>query len=182
MDKNNQHQSFKEKYLNQKVILIIVLIIVIIGAGGAIFVTKASDNPTFCKTCHNMEPYYKSFAEEGFLANKHADADLNCHSCHESSLVAQGKELVLYVSGNFEDPMGKREFPQEFCIECHNYDEVKSKTQFETSNPHDSHNGQQECYICHSMHREQELMCGKCHTYDWMDDLDDNWNIHPPQF
>ena len=31
------------------------------GAGGGIYMLKASDNPEFCSSCHIMEPYYESW-------------------------------------------------------------------------------------------------------------------------
>jgi hypothetical protein len=53
---------------------------------------------------------------------------------------------------------------------------VKAKTNFKESNPHDSHNGEQDCNVCHSMHGKSKVMCSQCHQFSWMNDLDASWN------
>ncbi len=163
--------------LNKKVILAGLGLVVVIGVGAGAYLVKASENPAFCTTCHIMQPYYDSYHESTLLANKHAEADLVCHNCHESSIAIQAEEGIKFITGDYQVPLEKREFSQDFCLECHDDFEtaIKTATNFTDSNPHDSHNGDLECYVCHSMHQPSEVLCSQCHIFDWIDELDDGW-------
>jgi cytochrome c nitrite reductase small subunit len=173
---NKTRSSLGKKLFNKKVLLIIVALAVVVGAGGSLVMVKASDNPAFCSTCHLMKPYYESWHDGNLLAKKHADADVECHDCHESSLSIQIQEGIKFVTGDYKTPLDKREFPEEFCLRCHDdFESVKAKTNLGDSNPHESHIGEQECYMCHSMHQQSEVVCAQCHTFTWVDDLDDSW-------
>ncbi|WP_425804449.1 cytochrome c3 family protein [Desulfitobacterium sp. Sab5] len=166
-----EKKKFKKRLLNKKVILIILIAFVIVGTGGTAAIVKASDNPQFCTLCHNMQPMYDSYHDSNLLANSHAKAGVKCHDCHESSLSIQAEEGMKYITGNYESPMKTREFPQEMCLKCHNYDDVKAKTNFDESNPHDSHNGELQCYTCHKMHEPSQVLCTQCHNFSWMNNL-----------
>lgn len=171
-----QPKSFKERFLNRKVLLITFIALVVLGVGGTAGILKASDNPAFCTLCHNMQPYYASWQNSNLLANKHADAGVNCHACHETSISAKAEEGVKYITGDFKTPMDKREFPNEFCLKCHtDFESIKAKTNFEEGNPHDSHNGQLDCSKCHSMHQQSTLLCTQCHGFEWFKDLPSYW-------
>ncbi|WP_425800703.1 cytochrome c3 family protein [Desulfitobacterium sp. Sab5] len=159
------------KQFHKKVLLIILTALVIIGVGGTAAVVKASDNPAFCSICHNMKPMYESYHDSSLLANSHAKAGVKCHDCHESSLSIQTSEGLKYITGDYEEPMKTRQFTKEMCLKCHNYDEVKAKTAFDESNPHDSHNGELECYNCHKMHEPSTVLCSQCHQFSWMNKL-----------
>ncbi|SDF18496.1 cytochrome c3 family protein [Sporomusa acidovorans] len=175
---NKTQTSIKEIVMQKKVIYVIILL-VLIAAGGMIAMAKASDKPEFCTSCHNMQSYYDSWHDGNLLAKKHADAGVNCHDCHQPSLTQQMDEGLKYVTDNFDDPMPKRQFSNEFCTKCHNMEDVKAKTLFDDKNgkvnPHDAHVGQQNCYECHSMHRESKLSCTECHTPQWLNKLPDYW-------
>jgi nitrate/TMAO reductase-like tetraheme cytochrome c subunit len=174
--KNLQKKGFRERFCNKKTALILVALVVIIGGGTGAVLMKASQKPAFCMACHNMQPYYDSWHDSNLLAKKHAEADITCHDCHEESIPAKINEGIKYVSGNYETPLEKRDFgTRDFCLECHDFPEVKNKTNFEESNPHDSHNGEQECNTCHSMHQESQVMCAQCHTFVWAYELNDGW-------
>lgn len=187
MEENNKlkKKSIK-KFFARRNILIIAAAIVAIGGASGTYLVKASENPSFCSTCHIMEPYYQSWQDSSLLANKHASAGVTCHDCHESSISIQAEEGLKFVTGDYKDPLDKREFPTEFCLECHSdsgtgnpkgdsFNTAKAKTNFEESNPHDSHNGEQECNLCHNMHQPSNVMCSQCHIFDWMDELDEGW-------
>lgn len=174
MNEEQKKQGFNFK----KIILIAALIVVVIGAGGGIYMLKASDNPEFCSSCHIMEPYYESWNDSNLLAHKHAISEdkLECHDCHEPNLSTQIEEGIKFVTGNYQDPLEKREFSRDFCLECHDdWDSIVEATDFEDSNPHDSHNGEQECNVCHNMHRQSVVMCAQCHFFSWIEQLDDSW-------
>lgn len=175
-EKHEQKKLRRNPWLTKKTVLIIIAAVLLLGAAGGIFMVKASDRPAFCSSCHIMKPYYESWQDSNLLAKKHADADVQCHDCHEASIAIQAEEGIKYISGNYKTPLEKRQFSQEMCIACHDdFAAIKTKTDFEESNPHDSHNGKQECNVCHSMHRESELMCAQCHVFTWSLELDDSW-------
>jgi hypothetical protein len=56
-------------------------------------------------------------------------------------------------------------------------DEAKQKTNFDESNPHDSHNGEQNCNLCHNMHQKSQAMCSQCHQFNWLDKLNSSWKV-----
>lgn len=175
-DMGSEKRGFRERFFNKKAIIIAAVTIIVIGAGAGAGLVKASDNPAFCQTCHIMQKYYDSWHAGDLLAKKHADADLKCHDCHDSSITVQAKEGIKFITGNYKDPLDQRKMPREFCLKCHDdFDAVKAKTNFEESNPHDSHKGEQDCYLCHSMHRQSRVMCLDCHNFKWIDELDDSW-------
>ena len=173
MNKDQKKQGFNFK----KIILITALLVVVIGAGGGIYMLNASDNPEFCSSCHIMETYYESWNDSDLLANKHAESrdKLECHDCHEPNLSIQIEEGVKYVTGNYQDPLEKREFFREFCLECHDSESIKAATDYEEGNPHNSHKGDQECYECHNMHQRSQMICADCHDFEWIKELDESW-------
>jgi len=175
---NKRPEGRGRKVPKRRIILIAAVLVVLMGAAGGIFIMTASDNPAFCTACHIMNPYYESYHEENRLASKHAEAGLVCHDCHESSLAVQAEEGWKFITGDYQTPLEKRVFERDFCLECHDdFDEVKAQTDFEESNPHDSHNGEMECNLCHSMHQQSTVMCSQCHLFLWTQDLDDSWAI-----
>jgi hypothetical protein len=170
-----------------KTVIIIIAVLLIIGSATGAALLKASQKPSFCTSCHNMKPYYTSWASSDLLANKHEKAGVTCHDCHKESLSAQMSEGVKYVTGDYKTPMKKRNFgTREMCFECHSdkgngapkgdtFETVTSKTAFEEENPHSNHNGDMECNECHSMHRQSKVMCAQCHQFNWFEKLDSSW-------
>lgn len=152
--------------------LFILLALIGVTAVGA---EKVSDKPAFCANCHNMQSYYDSWHSGNLLAKKHADAGINCHDCHTPKMSQQIEEGVKYITGDYETPLKKREFPKALCLKCHTLEEAKAKTNFGEANPHDSHEGEQECFKCHSMHRQSQTTCSECHSFPWIKELPDNW-------
>jgi Nitrate/TMAO reductases, membrane-bound tetraheme cytochrome c subunit len=173
----------RKKLFTKKVLFIIIAAILVIGTGAGIGLVKASDSPAFCTACHIMQPYYQSWQSSDLLANKHAAAGVTCHQCHESSISIQAEEGLKFVTGDYKTPLDKREFgTREFCLKCHSdsggattFEEAQTKTNFGESNPHDSHNGEQDCNLCHNMHQQSQVMCAECHTFNWMKNLDGSW-------
>lgn len=183
-----EDENTPKKVFNKKVFLIIVAVIVMIGVGGGVAMLKASNNPTFCISCHIMKPYYQSWHDGSLLAAKHAKAGVTCHDCHTSSIAGQAQEGIKYISGNYKTPLDKRNFgTRAFCLKCHSasgtgspkgmtFETAEAKTNFAESNPHANHNGEQDCNVCHSMHSKSKVMCAQCHQFQWMNKLDSsNW-------
>jgi nitrate/TMAO reductase-like tetraheme cytochrome c subunit len=174
----NTKVKLLSKLSNKKIIFIMLITFVFLGIGGMVGakgVLKASDKPSFCTSCHNMQPMYDSYQHSNLLANSHAKAKdkVVCHDCHESSLVKKASEGVKYVTGDYETPMKTRGFSDDMCLKCHKMNEVKSKTNFDGSNPHQSHLGKLECSSCHKMHEPSKVYCSNCHESSllWMENL-----------
>lgn len=176
---NNAENGAKgwKALFSKKVILAGLGLAVIIGVGVGAYLVKASENPEFCSSCHLMVPYYDSYHDSNLLANQHAEAELDCHDCHESSIAIQAQEGWKFITGNYQIPLERREFSKEFCLECHDdFDTtVKAATDFEHANPHDSHNGELECNVCHNMHKPSQVFCAECHIFDWFGEIDESW-------
>jgi nitrate/TMAO reductase-like tetraheme cytochrome c subunit len=169
-------KSIKEILLQKKVIIAIVLLL-FVGIGG---MTAIANRPDFCTSCHNMQPYYKSWHEGDLLAKKHADANVSCHDCHEATMAQKMDEGIKQITGDYETPMEKRQYSNESCTKCHDMEKVKAKTVFDNKgvkvNPHDSHLGEQDCNTCHTMHEKSKLDCTRCHYGEkWMTTLPKYW-------
>lgn len=173
---DRSREGILKKVCNKRVVFISLALVIVIGVGVGVGLVKASNNPAFCNTCHLMKPYYDSWHSSSLLANKHAQEGVTCHDCHESSISVQAEEGLKFITGNYKTPIEQRKFPRDFCLKCHDFEKVKAKTNFKESNPHDSHNGEQECNVCHSMHRQSQVMCAQCHLFDWMNNLDASWS------
>lgn len=178
-----ERKSFREKYLNRKVILIVLGAGIVLGGLTAGGLLKASENPAFCGTCHIITPYYESWNEGALLDNQHARQDVECLDCHHRTVPEKAMEGLNFVSGNYTLPLEGPPGDRQFCLECHSedgagqsWDEIKAATNFGESNPHDSHNGEQECNLCHSMHEKSTPLCADCHVFDWIDELDESWD------
>lgn len=179
---NKADKSFRDKYLNKKVILIAIGVAVLLGAVAAGGLLKASEKPSFCGTCHIIKPYYESWNTGMLLDNKHAQEDIECLDCHHRTIPEKAKEGLNFITGNYTIPLEGPPGDRAMCLDCHSeegegqsWDEIKAATNFEDSNPHDSHNGEQDCNLCHSMHDTSEVYCAQCHLFKWFDDLDESW-------
>jgi fumarate reductase flavoprotein subunit len=67
----------------------------------------------------------------------------------------------------------------EACLSCHgSYEKLAEKTRPRHianpqdkeahANPHDSHMGPINCTDCHRTHKPSELVCGQCHSFDFV--------------
>lgn len=184
--KNNggESKSFREKYLNKRVILIVLGIAIVVGGVTAGALLKASENPSFCATCHIIKPYYVSWSEGALLDNKHAQEDIECLDCHHRTIPEKAMEGINFITGNYYMPLEGPPGDRAMCLDCHSeegegmsWDEIMAATKYEDSNPHDSHNGQQDCNLCHQMHEKSRPMCADCHLWKWYDDLDESWDV-----
>jgi cytochrome c nitrite reductase small subunit len=151
--------------------------VVIIIAGVALW--NYHEQPQFCATCHVMKPYLESWQgsdSRDLLAHDHAQEGVLCLDCHEPTLEQQVQEVVLYVKGEFSNPLKGRKYPLDTCLNCHlphehtSYQEIIERTQDylvdgNEINPHGTHLGQEECYRCHRMHKESLgiTYCYSCH-------------------
>jgi cytochrome c nitrite reductase small subunit len=171
--------------MSRKRIFIIgaLLAVVVLGGVGAVGFWQYHEQPQFCATCHLMDPYLESWQTPGFGAQVHAEEGLACLDCHEPTVQQQMNELVVYLQGDFRDPLKERKFGNEFCFDCHvdnehtSYEEVTARTEDYTiddelvnphSPPHEAGEGtgeQPDCRVCHKMHQESPgtNYCFGCH-------------------
>jgi len=89
-------------------------------------------------------------AERPLLIEKHKAAALACDACHK------------------ENPP-RTAPPVATCTGCHGtYETIAEKTQNVTPhNPHQTHEGEIECWECHHVHKPSEDYCAKCHQFDF---------------
>jgi cytochrome c nitrite reductase small subunit len=152
------------KRRNIWVIIGVAVVVIVVVAGVALW--NYHEQPQFCAICHIMQPYLESWESSPFLAQAHADEDVTCLECHEPTIQQQVDELVKFVTNDYETPLEEREFDQEWCLRCHehgSYQEVIERTEDREYNPHDWHDGELECSVCHKVHRESEDSCAPCH-------------------
>lgn len=177
MEKDKNKPTFKEKYLKKKYVLILMAVIIIGGLSAVPVLAKASEYPKFCLSCHIMRPYYDSWNQSALLDHKHAQENVSCHDCHQTTLAGQIHEGIAFITGDYYLPLSKLEVDRSYCLSCHtDFESIIKATAFEGSNPHESHNGEQQCNVCHNMHRPSKLYCSECHIFNWMKDLDAAWD------
>lgn len=198
--KSKDNAAPKQKFWRPKNILIILAVLVVLVVGGGAGVMKASDNPAFCTLCHNMQDYYDSYTltmtsetsgEYTLLAKDHADEGYICHDCHEANIGEQISEGIKFVTGDYLDPLERRDFGDQICLDCHDFEEAKEITRerfagvsappYDVANPHDSHNGDLDCNTCHRMHEPSQLLCAQCHEIKWVKEVlsDGGWIAKP---
>ena len=171
----------------KRLIIIIVPIVVILGIAGGVSLTLKyfGENPSACGNCHIMQPYVKSYYDSIFIDSVHAKAEpkVMCKDCHSVTLVRQTKELIDFVTGNYETPLKQRVQEQNLCANCHTQKGiialVSSKLEF-TENPRLSYHltvgdNKVRCYYdpraemvicqtCHRVHRAGTNYCATCHS------------------
>jgi hypothetical protein len=123
-------------------------IIVLLGA--FILVARATDATGFCRTCHEMQPYYDAWAQGGH------DGHAQCIDCHvnygffprlEHKFVALG-EVWVHVFGAKAFPLPRpATVPDSRCVRCHQK-VVPKPTQDPFS--HELHAKQGPCQLCHA--------------------------------
>lgn len=66
----------------------------------------------FCTSCHVMETPFQRFTTS-------AHHELSCHDCHQQSIFASGRQMVLWVAQRPEDISDHAPVPNARCEECH---------------------------------------------------------------
>jgi hypothetical protein len=84
------------------------------------------------------------------LDDRHTQQRITCELCH----------------GN---PTGEDAGSTGQCLKCHvSYERIAALTKGKgvSPNPHDSHYGEIRCTLCHRVHKDSELYCNTCHSFD----------------
>ena len=126
-----------------------IAVVAVLGIVAFFPVAIATDRSTFCRTCHEMVPYYDAWA-----AGPHAQ-DAQCVECHVDpglparfahKFVALG-EVVAHFSGDTSFPRATPpDVPDARCIRCH--DALPKTTDRGFS--HEVHAEKGQCVTCHA--------------------------------
>ena len=124
-----------------------------------------------CSVCHVMQSYVDSLQDPSLIVYIHAPKGFGCLDCHEQEILEEVHGDVNSNATSIEE----RKFPMEYCFRCHgSYADLIELTKDsealtviadEAVNPHDSHEGEVDCYYCHKMHKKVEPKdyCYDCH-------------------
>lgn len=86
-------------------------------------------------------------ADEYHLNDAHAKRNMECADCHEVDKPTKRARMSA-------------------CFDCHkSYSAIAKLTENKHPNPHDSHQGEIQCYQCHKPHKENKLFCNECHEF-----------------
>ncbi len=116
-------EEVKPKKSRKKQAIIVLAVILVLAVAGFVY----SSNPSFCNLCHEIKPYYASWA-------KSAHQNVNCIVCHSEPGFLNflkhkfGSWNYIFVHLLFPDkPVKlKRPIPNESCEICHSANRVVS--------------------------------------------------------
>lgn len=126
-------------------------------------------DPESCASCHVIKPYVQSWKSSDFLDHKHSKAGIGCLECHQLTDKQEKENVTKFRSESYKTSLSQREYPNDFCLRCHgSYKEVAERTKNYqkkdlTQNPHESHNGEINCNLCHKSHKPSVDSCSECH-------------------
>jgi len=117
----------------------------------------------------------------GVVVHRDSDQGIVCLTCHDDGIDAQIQEGLSWLTGNYTLPLQLTITVREpnqphqrngitFCLRegCHegisSLDDLKESTADQTRNPHESHNGDMNCSVCHQMHQQSVSFCTQCHA------------------
>lgn len=88
-------------------------------------------------------------AQRPLLSDTHKTKGVKCGGCHAEKPPADAVPTVK-------------------CLDCHggSVEKLAANTHVEP-NPHASHQGKQECKVCHRAHEPSVDDCGRCHATSW---------------
>jgi len=158
------------RLLGVSIFVYIAILVVAVGVSASAVVIHESDtNPSFCGTCHIMEPNVTSYLTSDNLDHVHSQAGVLCKDCHDYPLAEEIRAGVNFLTGNYvlneTGELPQRDFGDEICTQCHvSLENVARSTDFLYYNPHDTRMGTFTCNTCHVSHGEQIDYCSECHT------------------
>lgn len=128
-----------------KLIVLAVTGVLLIGALAVIM--QYTETPPFCRTCHEMEPYYQAWATGGHTRTAcvdcHIDPGLVAHGLHKFVAL---KEVWDHFTTTPVFPGQAVDMPNSRCVRCHPIVSNLSKSRFD----HALHEKQGQCVLCHS--------------------------------
>jgi hypothetical protein len=129
-------------------LLVIAIVLALAGvAVAAVPAFQASEKPTFCNNCHEMQPYYTAWTQGSHKSVDcvacHVDGGTVNHIAHK---VEASKELWIHLTGDPRFPGGTTDVPNARCLACHK--DIPGKTGPRFS--HKAHVGEAPCIQCHA--------------------------------
>ncbi|MBI5232339.1 MAG: NapC/NirT family cytochrome c [Coriobacteriales bacterium] len=109
----------------------------------------ATDQPTFCKTCHSMEPYYDAWHagphKDQWCIDCHVNPGMPARFAHKPIAL---KELYAQVRGDTLFPRPRTtEVPDSRCLRCHPKPGPKDPPK---GFSHAEHQTYSRCQLCHA--------------------------------
>ncbi len=98
-----------------------VLVLALLFRGGQVSWNFMQHDNAFCVGCHIMEGPWNKFATD---AGKHSA--LQCHDCHQQSLYASTRQLVLWVANKPVEIPPHAPVPNARCESCHAKDQPEA--------------------------------------------------------
>ena len=149
-----------------KIVIQVGVLFVILAAVGTVGFIEYSAQPSFCKRCHNMQPYYDSWATS-------SHGNVKCIECHYAPGIkaeAMGKmqaanQVVKYVTGAYgTKPWAEIEDAACLRSGCHSFRNLEGVVSYQgLRNPavvvrfdHTQHLGE--------LRRGKQLRCTSCHS------------------
>jgi nitrate/TMAO reductase-like tetraheme cytochrome c subunit len=138
--------------------------------GGASTWNYMQHDNDFCMSCHVMETPFQRFSE-----SEHRE--LSCHDCHQQSIFASARQMVLWVAQRPEDISDHAPVPNARCENCHVTGEPESWRRIRETAGHKIHLESSdtalagvECVTCHGVevHRftPVDATCGTTGCHD----------------
>jgi hypothetical protein len=112
----------------------LVAVLGLVGFTGVTSWNYMQHDNNFCVSCHVMEGPWNKFA---FDAGKHSD--LQCHDCHQQTMYASTRQLVLWVANKPEEIPEHAPVPNQRCESCHSTGEDSTWQRVATTAGHRTH-------------------------------------------
>ncbi len=128
-----------------------VLILGLVGWAGLVSWNYMQHDNDFCVGCHIMEGPWNKFATD---AGKHSD--LTCHDCHQQSMYASTRQLVLWVANKPEEIPEHAPVPNARCESCHNQSQGEAWTRVVQTAGHRTHLESDSTAL-------KDVLCVTCH-------------------
>jgi nitrate/TMAO reductase-like tetraheme cytochrome c subunit len=148
------------------------VILAVLALGGTVSWNYMQHENAFCSGCHIMEGPWNKFALD---AGKHSK--LQCHDCHQQSLYASTRQLVLWVANRPEKIPPHSPVPDGRCEACHAVNQSEKWTRIKETAGHRTHLESDstaldkvQCVTCHGADVHEFLpakeTCGQSGCHD----------------
>lgn len=115
--------------------------------GALAVIVQYTETPPFCRTCHEMEPYYQAWAGGGHTSTScvdcHIDPGIVAHGAHKFVAL---KEVWDHFTTSPVFPGQAVDMPNSRCVRCHPVVASKPGSKFD----HTLHAKQGQCILCHA--------------------------------
>ena len=87
-----------------------------LGASGTTFMAYSQNNNQFCVSCHTLhDEVYQRFQQ----SKHHTLAHLRCHDCHDEPILAEIRQIGLWMTRRPSQVGPHAPVPREVCANCH---------------------------------------------------------------